>query len=641
VRLAPPVATLLLAATSAHADDLTPVNIRATLDEATAVFHVRYTASVDGVMIGEVGDVHLPEHAIIVGGVATDATGAHPLELVPAQRASDALAAIVDRPGKSGRRWAVAVTGTFIPSITVAAPGSGQLAVELTISAPTCFHDDRRYVAVPPSWKDRLPADLRVPATAIAGVERDCGGDRMQRLWAGLPSRELHARPAGVHRVGAVASRLVLGSMHLAMVELTVAGRLGDVPADLATAILVDASRSMTPAQLEAQHAIVASYLRAAPASRVQVLAYARDVRPLLPGWTAATAAQARLDRELRGLVRRNGSNVDAALREAAAWLARIDGTRRIIVLGDVRLADRFGKTPSTVLAGLVPARTLVHTVAIGSDGKGVMRDDDGTLAALASATRGINVQAGLTDLDATQLARPTSLDHARLDTPGWTSFGSHHMSCRTDADSDMALVEGSSCRWYGTSERPNAQPLVVTGMLWGERVTRVVRPEPSRALELARELSASRSLDTEHQLLADVAARAVNSAWSLYGEWGPTGGYAETGLGFGGGRGWGTLCGGSCAGGLIGHGSGTGSLRVEPHLDRALAAVIARCTDRAHPRLRAVVETTGEEIVDVAVTTGDAALRSCVEDALWNAWLVVPSAPPRARTVVELEARS
>ncbi|MCW5805050.1 MAG: hypothetical protein KIT31_21950, partial [Deltaproteobacteria bacterium] len=325
-----------------------------------------------------------------------------------------------------------------------------------------------------------------------------------------------------------------------------------------------------------------------------------------------------------------------AALREAAVWLARAPGTHRIVVLGDARLPARLGTNPGA-LASLVSPRTLIHTVAIADLGTGLERDDEGTLAPLARAARGMNVAAGLARLDATMLARPTSLDQASLSAPGWTMFGPAELACGGILEGElMTLGEGETCRWYGETDRRGGQPIVLSGLLWGERVTRVIRPEPSRARELARELSASQLLagnDLQQQLV-DLAARAVNSAWSLYGAWGGAGGYGDRA---GGGVGvLHTRC-NHCSSGTFGRGTAGRGRGPDVHLKLALERALATCAAPAGARVVAAVETTGEEIVDVTVTTRDPARQKCVEDALWSAWLVVPDAPPHATTVVEL----
>ena len=65
------------------------------------------------------------------------------------------------------------------------------------------------------------------------------------------------------------------------------------------------------------------------------------------------------------------------------------------------------------------------------------------------------------------------------------------------------------------------------------------------------------------------------------------------------------------------------------------LAAELARIVQTCKPAqlVDVEVETTFEEIVDVEVEAVSADTRSCVEEALWSAWLSVPGAPARTIT--------
>src|SRR5207248_10867476 len=120
------------------------------------------------------------------------------------------------------------------------------------------------------------------------------------------------------------------------------ARELTDVPRDLHTAFVVDGSRSLLDEERAAQAAIIASYLEHAPHTLVQLIAYSRAAHALLPAWQSSESVGARIAAELHVIVPRNGSNLDAGLAEAGAWLARTSGTRRVVVFTDERLADRL-----------------------------------------------------------------------------------------------------------------------------------------------------------------------------------------------------------------------------------------------------------------------------------------------------------
>jgi hypothetical protein len=390
----------------------------------------------------------------------------------------------------------------------------------------------------------------------------------------------------------------------------------------LHTAIVIDASRSLTADEIEAQRAVVASYVaQVPPQTRVQVIAYARDAKALLPSWMPAVTAAAQIDREIRSLAPRNGSNLDVAIDEAASWLSRAKGTRRLIVISDERLPTRI----DTLIAGFadrLPEKTLAHVVALWVGTQGLQRVEDLELSPLATATEGMSTSASVDDsgkLDARMLVRPTGIDNVAIAGEGWTAASS--------PIEGEGIDNGTSLTWFGIGS-PVSGPISISGFIWGHRITRIAHPDPSRGRSIARELSAAGSFldDDFHELVAR-AAFAVNESWSLMVTWGGTGGFADLG---GGGFASGGFCcdtGGSTD---IGHGTATGGV----HLDfkKQLAPVVARCGAQG-VALSIVIETTREEIVDVHVTGHDDAMRACIEEAVWATSLQIPNAPSHTTT--------
>lgn len=598
-----------------------------------ATFFVRYLAVVHGHDTSGLFQVELPARGVVT---AASSNGRR-LALRPADDVHVAMEALRARPGGPARQHAIAIhryQGSKI-DIDLAVPGKATVAIDLTMTAPTCFVRDMRYVAVPNEWARAIAPALRVKDPT--SVDEACAEhDGRDMMWVGFATRELAQRPGGVDRIGGVSARVALGSKHVAKVELALAGRITDVPEDLATVILVDASRSLSAPMRETQRELVASYLRGAPRSQVQVIAYDRAARALLPSWTVATQATTRIDRELRGLAPRNGSNVDLALRDAGAWLARTTGTRRIVVLGDDLFPGRLDETFVAGLRAALPAKTLVHVVSLTTEDSALDRDDNATLGLLAAGTRGLALQGGKQALDATMLVRPIAFERVVLKTPGWKALelGVH---CEGAPDAPTTYHEGSSCVWYGEGSAI-AGPIVFEGDLWNERVVRVLRPDLGRARELARELSAREVIlgetandNATYNRLIDRIAQAVNSEWSLHVAWGGRAGYGDSGR-FGFGRsGFGPGC---CGHGRVVPKVRVGALGSAGTLHEQLARVIATCKpDRP---VRAHVGLTLEEVVDVSVTADSAGLRTCVEEAIWDAWLVAPGASRRQVLVVE-----
>ena len=627
----------LLAAAPAVADpadpaQLAPFAVTGRLDADVARFAVRYVLQTEHAESSTTAP--LPDHGVVVAATVAAKGRRHTLQLVAAEAASAQFAALFEAKVGPSQRWAISLdadTHNDQFSVTTAAPRSAALVLDVEISAPTCFHDDARYVAVPASWRARVPNLLVRDKHAVA-LQAACHELVGDSVWARFPTRQLAKRRGGAERVGTFANRVALGRQQVVKLEVDLAGRLSEVPADLATVLVIDASRSMTTAELEGQRQTVAAYLRAAPNSRVQVIAYAREPRPLLPAWMTARQAAPHLDRALRALVRANGSNLDAGLRAAGQWLDQIKGTRRIVLFTDERLPSRIER--AAVLDDALPPRTLVHTVAFG--GLALERDDEALLARLAARTRGMSVRgANVAEderlVDATMLVRPTMLDRVVVRAPGWKQLATQDHSCpEGGAIAPTSFAEGEACTWWGQAAAMSA-PLTVEGFLWGERVVRVVRADLDRARDVARELSMLHVLDEELQLLAERAARAVNTVWSLYAAWGGDDGY-EDGVMFGR-AGFGISC-GTCGGDFTDTGIGVMGGH-GPELTAELTRIVNTC--KPDHRIDVEVETTFEEIVEVSVTTDSATTRTCVEHALWNAWLNVPRAPGRIVTTLHV----
>jgi hypothetical protein len=268
----------------------------------------------------------------------------------------------------------------------------------------------------------------------------------------------------------------------------------------------------------------------------------------------------------------------------------------------------------------------LVHVVR--PDGVGLVRDDEAVLSIVAEETKGIAVSGGPVDegmLDATMLVRPTSIDQIVIGDVGWqtSEIVRDERAC---ADS---LVEGQSCVWWGDGSAA-AGPIAIRGKLWNTPIVRIVRADPAQARAIARVLTLLQTFDHALQDEIDRIALAVTSAWSLFVQWGGSGGYEDVG-------GLGSIGGGRFSTSSHDHGIGTiGRGRLLPNLDlrRQLAPALASC-GAGDARVTITVETTREEIVDVAVDIADVALRDCIVDAVWELTLRIPDPPARVTTRV------
>lgn len=621
--------------------DIDPAVVHGRLAGTTAMFTARYLVPVERGFRPSTLGLALPPRGLVTGATVSADGVTHRLQLLPAQDADDRFLATSGETGAGDPPWAVLLAGdTHGVQLGFASPHGGFVSVTLEIEVPTCYERDTRYVAIPAAWT-ALDVALREHVTTEAHARElatSCGvDDSGTEHMVGFPVHELAALPSG-ERISATAGRLSIGTEHIVKVELDLASVVADVPRDLATVIVVDASRSMTAAQVEAQKKLVLAYVKAAATTRVQVIAFARTARPLLPTWSVASQALPRLERELDAIAPRNGSNVDVGLAEAGAWLQRITGTHRVVVLTDELLAARLQADPGA-LTGVLPAGTLVHAVLLDTAFQALVRDDDTLLAPLAKGTEGLSVRAGLPDdktpVDPTMLLRPIQLDQVAVTAPGWTSIDPDSRS-HTCAVNVLDLPEGDACTWWGEGTSL-AGPVAITGLLWNRRITRVMRPDPAQALPIARELSALGSLGSDAQARIDRAARAVNSAASLFARWGGHGSFAPDEASFSG-------CG--CDGGGTSGGSsdtigtvriGHGNIPVYDLHDQLARAVSGCHLDGAHVTIE--LEMTMLEIVDVRVTLASPApaLEHCIVEALWDASPMLATPRPHDTFTVKL----
>lgn len=612
------------------------VSVRGELKGAIATFRVGYVHVIaEPGYATSVENLELPATGLITAATVRRDGVTHRLDLVHAGQATkqwEALAAEdaehVAGQALSARTSAVLIEGSpGAVTVSMATPRAGRVEIELEITVQTCFFRDARHVVVPASWAAHTRGSLKTAAAPSDDLLTACGFTA-EGAAISFAAPEVARRRSG-DRLGAYAGRLVAGEDHIVRVELDLAAALADIPRDLVTVLVVDGSRSMTDDQRETQRELVMSYLRKAPDSRVQVIAYARTARPLLPSWSIASRSLARVDRELRALAPRNGSNLDAGLAEAGTWLAQLEGTRRIVLVTDELMGSRLQGTQAATLKRALPAGTLVHVVSTLGGSDGLFRDDEIELAPLAAATDGIAVRAakgGQVPLDATMLVRPITIDQVTVTAPGWTKFEPMNDLAACGAVGNEQLAEGHACSWWGEGDLTSG-PVVIAGLMWGRRITRVLRPDPSHGLEIARELSMSNNLAPDFREHTELMARGVNAQWSFYGAWGGAGRYYE-GFGFG-------ISGMSCCGGSfsssdsIGIGRmGTMSHRPPDDLSAQLAPAVAAC-ELGDERARVQIELTLLEIVEVTVEIDGRSrthpndlrkLRTCVEDVIWDA---------------------
>ena len=636
-----------------------PVAVRATLDGISARIVVDYRVhTADPAEIPLVNlTLPLPPGAVVTGATLTHRGVAHRMTLGSGVTVEQKFQAAFGGGGDSDAAPTIWVAKLSLPTpfdrtysveLSLGAPVRSRVDLSLEIFAPTCFFHDRRYVRAPSEWKH--VARTRQPSTEVARACAHPDAGEGDPTWLSFPAAP---RPAGERASTTTARLAVDNELHLARTELALAEQLADIPRDLATVILVDESRSLTDQQRRAQREVALAYLRAVPNSRVQVLAFSRRARPLLPAWTVASRATTRLERELAAMTPRNGSNFDVGLADAGRALSAIAGTRRVLLVTDEAMADRLANQPAQ-LADLVPPGTLIHVVvtsdlgATADDGNAILARHDGArLASLAAATTGMATAIGelpiaqRAPLDATILARPISLDHVHATGLGWTELDVNAREGLAGHSCTGSIPAGESCVWWTRGSR-FAGPIQIEGLAWNQRVVRLVRPLSDPRHTIAREIvgsGVSISDDThpdgedDERVMTriDALALAVTATTSLFVRWGGVSPFLE-GFGYGG-------LGRSETIGTIGRthvGTGVGGTRI-PAIDLApqLRPLVAHCNLGGQPVV-VTLEITLQEIVDVDVSIdGDA--RRCIEDAVWDFAPTLPSVMPSRRFQVRL----
>jgi hypothetical protein len=619
-----------------------PLSVDAKLDGTTAQVTARWSIQFTGPGWVESN----PTLELPVGGVATAATAtirghSHRMPLRPSITSHTEFEELIAAGAHAARGWAVGLhdigDNPTQLGVDIAGPTSETITLSVDISLPTCFYRDQRILYLPQTWEPVLAAKLRRFA-GPADETNGCPHDSNPVVQIALPTAELASRPLGERRIDGVAMRLPLSSKDLTRVELSLASEISSVPADLHTVFVIDTSRSITPHDADAERAVMMSYARQAATTHVQAVAYARTATTLLPAWTTASQGATRILRALDNLPARNGSNADVALAEAGRLLAQVEGSRRVVLFTDDRLADRIVKLPLVELHRLVPEGTVIHVVVVteGTGETSLVRYDDAILGGLATATDGLAVTVDMDDklpIDAKMLVRPISLDQVEIVAQGWEPFESSKDSCTG------SLLEGSSCVWLGEGSRISG-PITIEGLLWGRRFTRVLRPDPQQARTFARILAADDTITdepTRHEIAR--ISEAVTSAWSLYAQWGASGGYDNYGMGrlFG----FGTIS-TSSIDDVVGVGTAGPGTGPKVDLRLQLEPIVEAC-HASQFRVEIELETTFEEIVDVDVKLyslqpeRSAGMRDCIIEGVWNLRLAFPAAEQHGRYVVAI----
>jgi Mg-chelatase subunit ChlD len=514
------------------------------------------------------------------------------------------------------------------------APGTDK-TVEYTLSMPAQWYEGRWHIAVPSLGTEALPAELTlVPTEGLDQLFVD--GQvvaRGHRLTLDHDV-EIALAPTEPAPYGLSFASIDTGEKALAHWQLVLAPKISTIPSNARIVLILDLSRSVADAEIEAQRRVALTYLEhfADPSltAEVALLGFDRDVHELSQGFVSATQAI-----ELLGaapLQRRNGSEVGLALGRAAELLADAPkrDARRIVLLSDFETAARL--QPDTLASTVARSKAIVHLVNVSeAETPELWRDDTHDWSRLAADSQGVLWHANaplVWDDDEhrelghdvfEELARPVRIDQLALRVAGMPE---DYDCC---SGYDTTLVEGEGITELMLVEASAAQlsRLIVDGVVWNEPLHETAKPSAVTgdrwsALVFGSDLVWQLS-EPEMMKLA-MRGRAVSPVTS-YLAIEPGVRPSTEGL-----EAWETSGLGLIGTGGGGSGSGIGMGRMPPSFDKqgwlegALRDGWARCGGRGIAGTIAL-ETQTDEILDVALTQTnvDAKRQACMEQVTWN----------------------
>ncbi len=430
--------------------------------------------------------------------------------------------------------------------------------------------------------------------------------------------------PPRIDELVARLGRVIASPAHaFGRLEIDTAPELRPLPKRAQVVFVLDASRSMTAAGIDAELAVVKAYLGHVADAEVEVVLYRRTATRLFGGFIAAGEVDARLTaaRAAGKLAPGNGSALDEGAKLAATAIAGRKGPRRIVVVSDELLRGRWDNAAGlTALAG-APADTIVHLIGTNVrdlDDPGLSRDDGHALAPIPLAHHGIFTRLAGPERAGKDLGklvlglvRPVQIDHFAI--KGFDlKDGSY------DATIPEALHEGVGLRLVVRAKDAPTK-VELTGMIWGDPYRKAIASDARFSKAAAAWVFSEDDhgdLSHDEQMTVAMMGRAVSPVTSYLatepGTRPSTIGLDRTGVGYG--SGLGGMSGGSVAG---------MAARLRPDPKALLADAIKTCVATHKPaagwQTELTLESTYDEVVDVVVGGGAGApITTCLVEAVW-----------------------
>jgi len=398
--------------------------------------------------------------------------------------------------------------------------------------------------------------------------------------------------------------------------EIDTPAQLAPLPERAQVVFAIDASYSMTDEGVAAQLDVLRAYASHVPDAEIEIVTYNRHATRVFGELVPATKLEAAIAAATRrgAFALRNGSAADEAARLAASILQTRTGPRRLVLATDDLVRPSLDEAVQRKALAASPRDAVVHVIVPSldrDDRTSLTRDDTTALAPLAIYHHGISARItglpmrGLKELapPVLELVRPTRIE--KLEVTG----------IKLD---DTVLHEGDGVRLMKLDATAPSR-VMLTGRIWSDPVQRELVAGEAFSRQTAGFVFGGDlygELSVDEQMRVAMRGHAVSPVTSFVA-FEP--GTRPSEIGLDDANGYGGLLGNEA--GEMSSGYGDGASSVRPRLDYLVDTepCVAKGKPRGPWRVGFSVETTKDEIVDVAITSGASdPMAACLVEAVW-----------------------
>ncbi|MBE7485346.1 MAG: VWA domain-containing protein [Polyangiaceae bacterium] len=369
--------------------------------------------------------------------------------------------------------------------------------IEYTLLAPTEYKDGAHRYVLDGLGTPALRAELELAAPSRGDkllLDGKAAGPGARLTPALDASTELGLVPKTSEPLGGELGVAATGKRFVTHFSVEAAPRVASVPKGAQIVVVLDASRSVPDALLDAQKAAAAAYLSHFRDAEVEVLTFDRVVHRRYG--KLVSAERARRDLTALPIEQKNGSAVDQALAEAEKILAgtALGKPRRLVLTSDALV--RSALKPERIRAAVGASGAVVHLGVLRDYAVSLSRDDEHAWAPAIRSTGGLVWRAGASDDadDKKQMrevyeewARPLRVDHLKLYSPD--------LEVGTITERPELLDEGQGFERLLFTDK-DVSWLRVEGELWSKPVRRVIHADVAAGKRWASLVFGSQLLD-------------------------------------------------------------------------------------------------------------------------------------------------